>query len=425
MDTLPLPRSLDPLPDESLRGYLLRLSYRLEIAPSQLAVLTGLVPPVKRLGLPAHIPHHIPSRRLASFDDASTLRAFAHSTRLTGQEAENLQMASFTALQPHRHADRRGTRSPDDRRPAFEIPWVFTAASRWCPQCLTGDGSPIQTELGGPWRKHWHLPTVFICPAHMTLLSDRCGSCLRTTNSQSPPCAIDRATDPGLHPLQCRATVGITLEKIPDALRPRKQACGAMLTDTTAYADTPLDASDLRRLLKLQTELLGYVQPEGPLAPQPTVLGRAVDPFQYFTDTALTASLVLLSWPATRRLCPSSTLAAAIDAKSSCACGIKTPPPPPSGKASAPPGPLHRPTLSPAPPCSASRASFSTSLHQKAHATRSTTSSPAPSTTSRRPRPSAPVPGDLPPSQKPSDAYLRATSTPRRLLNPPDRPHRH
>ncbi|MFI7643506.1 TniQ family protein [Nonomuraea sp. NPDC049400] len=184
MDVLPLPRSLDPLPGESLRGYVLRLSYRLEISPAQLTVLTGLIPAVRRLGLPAHLPHQIPSRRLAFFDDAAALGVFAESTRMTRQEAENLQMRSFSALQL---PDRGKGASDDLRRAAFETPWVFTAASRWCPQCLAGDGSPIQTEFGGSWRKQWHLPVVFICPEHMTVLAARCGVCGHTTSAQSPP----------------------------------------------------------------------------------------------------------------------------------------------------------------------------------------------------------------------------------------------
>ena len=38
----PLPRSLDPLPDESLPGYLLRLACRLGLAPARVMQLTGL-----------------------------------------------------------------------------------------------------------------------------------------------------------------------------------------------------------------------------------------------------------------------------------------------------------------------------------------------------------------------------------------------
>jgi hypothetical protein len=43
MTTLrPLPRSVDPLPEESLPGYLLRLAHRLDISPAHAARLTGL-----------------------------------------------------------------------------------------------------------------------------------------------------------------------------------------------------------------------------------------------------------------------------------------------------------------------------------------------------------------------------------------------
>ena len=38
----PLPRSLTPLPDESLAGFLLRLSCRLHVPPGQIASMTGL-----------------------------------------------------------------------------------------------------------------------------------------------------------------------------------------------------------------------------------------------------------------------------------------------------------------------------------------------------------------------------------------------
>jgi hypothetical protein len=39
---MPLPRSLDPLPAESLPGYVLRLAHRLDMSPGRLAALTGL-----------------------------------------------------------------------------------------------------------------------------------------------------------------------------------------------------------------------------------------------------------------------------------------------------------------------------------------------------------------------------------------------
>lgn len=36
----PLPRSLDPLPDESIIGFVLRLAHRLEIPPARVVELT-------------------------------------------------------------------------------------------------------------------------------------------------------------------------------------------------------------------------------------------------------------------------------------------------------------------------------------------------------------------------------------------------
>jgi hypothetical protein len=71
-------------------------------------------------------------------------------------------------------ARRNSTQQP---APPVTTPWVFTTASRCCPQCLTGDGSPIQRQHGGAWRKTWRLPVVFACPLHHRLLRHLCPSC--------------------------------------------------------------------------------------------------------------------------------------------------------------------------------------------------------------------------------------------------------
>jgi hypothetical protein len=39
--------------------------------------------------------------------------------------------------------------------------WVFSRASRYCPECLAGDGSPIHNRHGGAWRLVWRLPVTF------------------------------------------------------------------------------------------------------------------------------------------------------------------------------------------------------------------------------------------------------------------------
>lgn len=50
---------------------------------------------------------------------------------------------------------------------------MLAPATRYCPDCLSGDGSAIQESLGGPWLKAWHLPVVFACPAHQHYFAPR------------------------------------------------------------------------------------------------------------------------------------------------------------------------------------------------------------------------------------------------------------
>jgi hypothetical protein len=82
--TSPLPRSLDPLPGESLAGYLLRLSFRLGVPPGQVAAVTGLIP---RTGT-------IPASRMLVLDEVITL-AFARATRLDPGEVTALTLAGL------------------------------------------------------------------------------------------------------------------------------------------------------------------------------------------------------------------------------------------------------------------------------------------------------------------------------------------
>ena len=195
----PLPRSLDPLPDESLPGYLLRLAHRLGLAPARVMQLTGLT---------AGRDSRQPARRsLMLHLDEAPAGAFARVTRLTAAETAELCMSSMSGrypwTAPRATADQWGPRS-------LASPWVFTSATRYCPQCLAGDGSRIQQQHGGAWQKAWRLPVVFACPAHRRLLEHLCPSCRQPAMSAAPGAPawlIPRARDRGLHPAQCRAAL--------------------------------------------------------------------------------------------------------------------------------------------------------------------------------------------------------------------------
>jgi len=87
----PLSRSLIPIPGESLPGFLLRLSFRLGIAPAQLAELTGLAPAGRGPRPPAVLLTGIPE---------TASRTFTRMARLTGGQAAQLTLASWQGRYP-------------------------------------------------------------------------------------------------------------------------------------------------------------------------------------------------------------------------------------------------------------------------------------------------------------------------------------
>ncbi|GES33742.1 TniQ family protein [Streptomyces angustmyceticus] len=262
----PLPRSLDPLPDECLPGYLLRLSFRLDLTPAELGRTTGLV---------STNGGHLARRLVLDFPGLS-LNEFAKATRLSRDEARSLTLSTWRRNYP---PIQRWLPPLHGQAPQIDK-WILGGLDRYCPQCLAGDDSPIQREYGGSWKKEWHLGIVFACPQHECFLRHHC------PQGGQPP-DYDRASRlipfdgfRGLHPTACRYPLPPTARKL------RRPPCRAQLDQAPPPALRPGP-----RLLALQHHLLGLLKT------------RDVDHEvrEYFSDLHLLAALITFSWPHSRR----------------------------------------------------------------------------------------------------------------------------
>ncbi|MGH3194588.1 MAG: TniQ family protein [Streptosporangiaceae bacterium] len=287
----PLGRSLVPIPGESLPGFLLRLSFRLNLTPARLAELTGLAPDGRSTSsLPVALLTRIP-------DPGRHL--FAHMTRLTGGQVTGLGLASRQERYPlpawmpgKRHS------LPADR-------WsLFAPATRYCPECLAGDGSAIQESFGGPWLKAWHLPVVFACPAHQRLLEHHCPGCGHAVHvgpgTHASYALLPKTQMAGLHPAQCRADPAPGRND-----RTPAECCGARLDQ----AGSRRQASP--GLLAFQDKIFSLLDPDGPASTASA--GMPASPGSYFADLRALGLLAYSTWPAVRHLSPSGEIAAAID----------------------------------------------------------------------------------------------------------------
>ena len=265
----PLARSLDPLAGESLKGYLLRLSYRLRIAPTQLVRRTGCVDPDARF---AHISHSL----LLSLD----IRTFAKITRLSEDEAAALTLIPWADRYPPIASVQP---LAIKRTPNGDAWLMITEAIRYCPHCLAGDGSPIQERFGGPWKTFWHLPIAFACPQHRVFLRIGCPKDHPPRRELSR--LIIRGGDDDLHPAQCRTPFRDRYGHGSGSWIP---TCGVRLDQpTTADRDPGHD------LLETQQQLLDLLlQPRYP----------AATAAHYFTDLRTVTSLLCASWPHGRDL---------------------------------------------------------------------------------------------------------------------------
>ncbi|MFF2957006.1 TniQ family protein [Kitasatospora sp. NPDC057965] len=264
-----LARSLAPLAEESLPGFLLRLAHRLNRSPARIAVLTGIAP--YRLGHTVKLPAHL----LVALRPESAAR-FAATTRLAPSEVQALGLRPLQMAYP----PITDTGEREDGRFGSHV-WAFTAASRFCPQCLAGDGSAVQNAHGGPWRLPWHLPVVFACTRHRCLLDHLCPSCRRPLNVsvQGRAALILHPAGNALHPGQCRN------HALDAGTRKPRPACGTDLTATAASTRVIPDAG-LGTLLDLQSRLLARLA--SPAAEEPL----------FFPDLIAVSQLITISWPA-------------------------------------------------------------------------------------------------------------------------------
>jgi hypothetical protein len=292
-ETPPLPCSLDALPDESLPGFLLRLSHRLELPPIRLLQLTGLA---RDSGTTGWGPRGMMMRL-----NSTEIERFARATRLTADEVGGLCLERlgprYPWTTPRATTDRSGPRLVTN-------PWVFTTATRYCPACLRGDGSVIQNLHAGPWRQRWRLPIVFACLRHERMLEHLCPACGQPALSSPPgaaPRLVPRMGVAGLHPAQCRSS------NVPARLGHSRdpEICGTRLDQIIEIPTRT--APGLDELLALQQRLDALLDPTGPA----TATGAGAESTipRYLTDLRMTCALITASWPASRGLLPIPDLA--------------------------------------------------------------------------------------------------------------------
>ncbi|MFB7271000.1 TniQ family protein [Streptomyces sp. NPDC056244] len=268
----PMPRSLVPLPGESMAGFILRLSHRLHVAPSNVTWRTGLTPYRVTGGMS-------PVRHLLMIEPPE-VSAFAHATRMSTAAAEQLTLLPY--LRHYPPVAEALTRQPNDPPRARSIfpSWLLVGSTRYCPACLKGDGSVIQERHGGTWRLLWHLPVVFACLEHQVLLQDACPACQHAAQSRHPEGRLKLVPSPstaGLHPLQCRNSSISTSAG--------REFCGHRLDDGSGLNQIRLSPE----LDGLQRTILDWLSPSA--TPQTS--------FHNLADLQVMASIVNATWPHT------------------------------------------------------------------------------------------------------------------------------
>lgn len=270
-----LPRTLVPLKDESLTGYLLRLSHRLEFAPLELGQVLGLAGGSWGAGLAGRLSLEIPADRATQF---------AERAQLTAAEVDALTYRPDAGVYPAVDVTPYATVSIWTQRVVRFDPWLRNLSTRYCPRCLVGDGSTIQARHGGAWSKYWRFAPVFACIEHGRLLDYLCPVCAHPALTRNPIYTsqlIPLSAVAGMHPAACRA---------PTA--DRRKACPGRFDDQAATAPTTADPAILQPLLDHQARFNSLLATRDPRETVATSCGRPVTAAQYFADLQAASNML-------------------------------------------------------------------------------------------------------------------------------------
>ncbi|MER7870390.1 TniQ family protein [Streptomyces cellulosae] len=291
MNRRPLSRSLVPLDDESLAGFLLRLAKYTGCSPAVIA---------DRMGLGQYYRAAMPVGSLLTLS-SEQLAECAHVARLSHAEMEGLLLAPLGRRYGPLNHQLWPWSGPQQL--TYLRRWVYLRNTQFCSRCLTSDNSVFGVLLGGSWKRRWHLAVSFACVEHRRLLKRNCPRC------QHPAQAarwgiIEHAAEEDLHPTQCRASIHWKTSRKGGSI------CGTYLTDGPNNAPISSDPSTRNELLALQGRIDTLLSINGP--DTAASCGQPVPVAQYFLDLRAVAALIFISWPQARPAAVTPTLARVI-----------------------------------------------------------------------------------------------------------------
>jgi TniQ len=212
----------------------------------------------------------LPVTLLADIPEPAS-RTFAFMTRLDAGEVARLGMSAWQERYPPLIV---GPENAASGRFRLNGQLILAPVTRYCPDCLAGDGSAVQQSFGGPWLKAWHLPVVFACPAHQRLLEHLCRECGQPVRGRRPGAQLlllPASRVAGLHPAQCRTELAPSRGRhtLPDCCRARLDQPGGRRTAGP-------------ELIAVQDKVLELLHPGG--SALALSAGQSASPPRYFAD---------------------------------------------------------------------------------------------------------------------------------------------